>query len=105
MFFLDDLPPLAPGVRLAHPFTAEAVVGEAAIRAALEEASQAPTGPGGSIDTPPSAAGLVWPTLATSAALGVLIGLGVSVFTGVFSGYLAITSVATKTCFSSVGSL
>jgi murein DD-endopeptidase MepM/ murein hydrolase activator NlpD len=32
------------------------------IRAALARASQAPTGPGGSIDTPPSAAGLIWPT-------------------------------------------
>jgi len=35
---------------------------EDAIRAALARASQAPTGPGGSIDTPPSAAGLIWPT-------------------------------------------
>ncbi len=35
---------------------------EASIRAALAQASQAPVGPGGSIDTPPSAAGLIWPT-------------------------------------------
>lgn len=35
---------------------------EAAIRAALAQASQAPTtGPGGSVQTPPSAAGLQWP--------------------------------------------
>ena len=38
---------------------------EAAIRAALAQASQAPVGPGGSIDTPPSAAGLVWPAQGT----------------------------------------
>ena len=35
---------------------------EASIRAALAQASQAPTtGPGGSVQTPPSAAGLQWP--------------------------------------------
>ena len=38
---------------------------EASIRAALAQASQAPVGPGGSIDTPPSAAGLVWPAQGT----------------------------------------
>ncbi|HEY8059877.1 MAG TPA: peptidoglycan DD-metalloendopeptidase family protein, partial [Acidimicrobiales bacterium] len=38
---------------------------EAAIRAALAQASQAPVGPGGTIDTPPSAAGLVWPAQGT----------------------------------------
>jgi murein DD-endopeptidase MepM/ murein hydrolase activator NlpD len=38
---------------------------EAAIRAALAQASQAPVGPGGSIDTPPSANGLVWPASGT----------------------------------------
>jgi len=32
------------------------------IRAALARASQAPTGPGGSIDAPPSSSGLIWPT-------------------------------------------
>ncbi len=35
---------------------------EADIRAALAAASQAPTGPGGSIDAPPSGWGLIWPT-------------------------------------------
>jgi murein DD-endopeptidase MepM/ murein hydrolase activator NlpD len=35
---------------------------EAGIQAALARASQAPTGPGGSVDLPPSEAGLIWPT-------------------------------------------
>jgi murein DD-endopeptidase MepM/ murein hydrolase activator NlpD len=34
---------------------------EDAVRAALAQASQAPVGPGGSIETPPSASGLIWP--------------------------------------------
>ena len=38
---------------------------EAAIRAALAQASQAPVGPGGVVNTPPSAAGLVWPASGT----------------------------------------
>ncbi len=34
---------------------------EATIRAALAQASQAPVGPGGTVDRPPSASGLIWP--------------------------------------------
>lgn len=35
---------------------------ESSIRAALAQASQAPVGPSGRIDAPPSASGLIWPT-------------------------------------------
>ena len=56
---------LTARIDAVHAEAAALAEEEASIRAALAQASQAPVGPGGSIDTPPSAAGLVWPAQGT----------------------------------------